>query len=194
MKLRFLLVLERRQPRNRIKPVEDAIEAHEIIRSIEHANGRYGRPSKQSGSSKRHTSEQEALESKDDRGVFDLNPLELKRSPGTNQEIGLGAKESSEDRERNRVESEIKRGAEEESNLRKNKRKPNTKKRTRLEIEGIKDIRNHKADSQCHNNGGAAKVKKEGSRGNKGNGNTRVVDEGRRRESRILERSGGRGN
>lgn len=135
MKLGFLLVLERGEARNGKKPVEDAIEDHEIIRSIVHTNGRYGRPSKESRSSKGHTCEQEALESKDDRGVFDLNPLELKRCPCTNQEIGLGAKESSEDCERNRVKIEIKRGAEEEGNLGKNKRKPNTKKRPRFEIE-----------------------------------------------------------
>lgn len=193
MKLRFLFVLERGEARNRIKPVEDAIEDHKIIRSIEHANSRNGSPSKERGSSKRDTSEQEAFERKDDRGVFDLNPFELKWGPGANQEIGLGAKESSEDSERKRIKSEIKRGTEEECNLGKKKRKPNTKKGTRLEIERIKDIRNHKAKSQSGNNGGAAEVEKEGSRRDKGNGNPRVVDEGRRRESGIPERSGGRG-
>lgn len=74
-----------------------------------------------------------------------MNPLELKRSPDANEEVGLGAKKRGENRERSGIERVVKRSAEEESNLSGEERKPNTEESARFEVERIDDVSDHES-------------------------------------------------
>uniref|UniRef100_A0A2P2JF24 Uncharacterized protein n=1 Tax=Rhizophora mucronata TaxID=61149 RepID=A0A2P2JF24_RHIMU len=79
--LDLLLGFERRNSRNRKEPVENAIKSHEIVRGIDHTNGRDSGPGEEGGSRERDAGKQEALESEDDGRVLKLDPLELKGGP-----------------------------------------------------------------------------------------------------------------
>lgn len=81
MIFRFLFGFEGRNSRNCKKPIENAIEGHEIVRSVIHPNGGDGGPGEHGGSDERDAGEQKALESENDSRVFQLDPLELEGGP-----------------------------------------------------------------------------------------------------------------
>ena len=74
-----------------------------------------------------------------------MNPLELKRSPDADEEVGLGAEKGGEDRERMGIEGGVKSRAEEESDLSGEEREPNAEESAGFEVERIDDVSDHKS-------------------------------------------------
>lgn len=120
MVLDVLLGLEGGNVRNRVEPVEEAVEADKIVSSVVHTDGRDGGPSKKRGSGEWDAREEKALEGEYYGRVLDLNPLELERGPDADEEVGLGAEESEGDGRCREAEG----GGEEEGDLGKEQGKP----------------------------------------------------------------------
>ena len=74
-----------------------------------------------------------------------MNPLELKRSPYTDEEVGLGAEKDDEHREKSEIEGVVKRRVEEEIDLSGKEREPNVEQSARFKVERINDVSDHKS-------------------------------------------------
>lgn len=79
------------------KPVEDAVEDHEVVGSVEHADGGDGGPGEEGGGDQGGAGEEEALQGNHQGRVLQLNPLELEGGPDADQEVGLSAEEGGEE-------------------------------------------------------------------------------------------------
>lgn len=74
-----------------------------------------------------------------------MNPLELKRSPDADKEVGFGAQKGGKDREKTGIEGIVKRRAEEERDLSGKEREPNAEESAGFEVERIDDVSDHKS-------------------------------------------------
>lgn len=189
--LHLLFSFKRRYSRDRVKPIENAIECHQIIRGIVHPDCRDRRPSEERRGRDGHASEEKPLEREHDRRILDLNPLELKRRPHTDQKVRLGAEERREEREGQRIERRDQGGAEEEGDLSREEGEPDAEEGAGLEAEGIEDVGDHQAEGEGGDHRRAAEVEEEGGAGDEGDGDAGVVGEGGGGEAgRRFRRSG----
>lgn len=189
--LHLLFSFKRRYSRDRVKPIENAIERHQIIGRMVHTDGGDRRPSEERRGRNGNASEEKPLEREHDRRILDLNPLELKRRPHTNQKVGLRAEKRREEREGQRVERRDQRGAEEEGDLSREEGEPDAEEGAGLEAEGIEDVGHHQAEGEGGDHRRAAEVEEEGGAGDEGDGDAGVVREGGGSESgRRFRRSG----
>lgn len=183
--LSLLLGLERRNPRNREKPVEHASEHEEVVRRAAHPHGGDRGPGEKGRSRERSAREQETLESDDDRRILELEPLELKRSPASDEERGLGAEKRREEAEGEGIEGGEEGGGEEEGDLGRDERHPYPEEGSELDVEGIDDVGDEEADGEGGDHRSAAEVEEEGGAGDEGESDASVVGEGGWREARV---------
>lgn len=189
--------LEGGESRDGVEPVEEAIEGHEVVGGGGgEADGGNGGPGEKSGGGEGEGGEEEALEGEDDGfRVLDLDPFELKGGPDADEEGGMSAEEGGEEGEREGVEGGGERGegGEEEGDLREEEGEPDADKGAGLEVEGVKDVRDHEADGEGSDDGGTAKVEEEGGAGKETDGDAGVVGErgGAGRSVGVVEGSAG---